>query len=282
VKLWTRPFYQLLPLKMTSLADELDLDPAFDANFGNMGEGAPLTLGDEEEIGYECIDEVNTRRGGRSRRGKSGRGRGRAHASDEDEAEDREHLVLGGANEGFSLADELGGGGGGPTQGIETSLADEFEGDGGEYVVDDNFLKKEQRNDETKARKDQEHYLVSSEILNDSLRMTEDFLAKLKKTSAASHASMSTSLSSSSILVSGAGSDDTSKLEGGAGKVLRQLQDYSRAREDQIRELQDCDRLLRRAFEEGGDWINALADVDDFESEDGKSTTEASYDLACI
>ncbi|UZJ56635.1 hypothetical protein CBS101457_005955 [Exobasidium rhododendri] len=277
---------------MTSLADELDLDPAFDdGKFSNFGGGGPVSY-DEEDSRDGSIDTTPPRgsRRGRGRRvGRRGRGIGSAYASDEEG--ELEPLTLGGPSEGFSLADELEGGDKISDQEKEKSSAGEFDGNDEGNVADVEHLERaDVLGDETKARKDQEYYLVSSETLNDSLRLTDSFLKKLKVASVGKNAEaidlpLPSSKSRSGHFVMETPSNDALTLEERAGKVLKQMQDYSSVREDQIRELQDCDRMLRRAFDEGGDWINALANVDDVESgdnEEGNSTADGDIDLSFI
>jgi hypothetical protein len=252
---------------MTSLADELDFDPAFDdAHLGNHN-GTSLSYEDEQE-GNSSLDQSPVRsRGGRGAR----RGRQRARNSYSSDEQEHRGLPQQSLGEGFSLADELGGGSDQPGTFKGTTLA-EAANDHEEAIPErSTYNNVGIMNEETKARKDREYYLTSSESLNMSLRATQSFLEKLKQTSSipgglAEHGrSMPSSGSSSNLL--GSGLDDTSTLEGRAGQMLKQMREYSNVREDQIRELQECDRVLRRALEEGGDWISALANVDDLEND---------------
>lgn len=254
---------------MASLADELDLDPAFhDASLGIHG-GTSVSFDDREgQESSTSLDQSPIRkRGGRGGRG----GRRGARGSYSSDGSEQYGPPQAGLGEGYSLADELGGGSEQPTITNILYLAGGVVG-GSEYGDEEQLINGGSIDEETKARRDREYYLTSSESLNASLRTTEGFLEKLKLASLAPGIAEKGRLlpsagSASSLFGPGVPSDDTSSLEGKAGNVLKQMREHSSTREEQIRELQECDRMLRRALEDGGDWISALANVDDLEND---------------
>jgi hypothetical protein len=255
---------------MTSLADELDLDPAFNdlsMSQGQRGVGMPMSMDMEEEDGYNddrassSVESSPARTRSRAPFTRRGRAAGRGGNISSDEEDNRASLN----NEaGFSLADELGGHRS-RTNGV--SLADEVN----DSNSNDEELRQPMSNDtiddESRARKDQEHYLISSEILGDSIRQTDAFLNKLRKVADTgantANTTLPSSTSSNSITTGAGGIDDTASIEKTAAGIIRQLRDHTQLREGQVRELQEYDRILRRAFEEGGEYLIALAESEE-------------------
>lgn len=184
--------------------------------------------------------------------------------------------MLAGQNGLGSLADELGGdpGASGPThtgsdgKGTQgASLADEFGDNGAAELASDPA-----RSEEYHARRQQEHHLYVSETLSDSVRQINAFLDKLRRvgdvtaftgmSSQAPRRKDLPSADSSSSLAAGA-KDDTATIEDLAAAIVKHLREQTVARETQVRELQECDRILRRAFEDGGELLTALAEAVD-------------------
>lgn len=270
---------------MTTLADELDLDPAFNdlsMSQGQRGVGMPMSMDMEGDEYDDDDDDDDDRRGSssissspaRTRKrqpfARRGRAAGRGNVSS-DEEEDNNRTSL--KNEaGFSLADELGGHRS-RTNGF--SLADEVNESNDEDLRQP--MSNDSIDDESRTRKDQEHYLISSEILGDSIRQTDAFLNKLRKVADTgtntANTTLPSSTSSNSITSGAAGIDDTASIEKTAAGIVRQLRDHTHLREGQVRELQEYDRILRRAFEEGGEYLIALAETEETSENSGAEFT---------
>ncbi|MCO5589599.1 hypothetical protein L7F22_043567 [Adiantum nelumboides] len=238
---------------MTSLADELDLDPAFNdlsMSQGQRGVGMPMSMDMEEEDGYNderassSVESSPARTRSRAPFARRGRAAGRRGENISSDEEDNRTSLNNEA--GFSLADELGGHRS-RTNGV--SLADE--------VNDSNS---------------------NDEELRDSIRQTDAFLNKLRKVADTGantgNTTLPSSTSSNSITTGAGGIDDTASIEKTAAGIIRQLRDHTQLREGQVRELQEYDRILRRAFEEGGEYLIALA-----ESEEISENPEAEVNI---
>ncbi|PWN91369.1 hypothetical protein FA10DRAFT_65697 [Acaromyces ingoldii] len=262
------------------MADDLDLDPAFDDVGGGMsGHALSMSMADEQMSDQEEV--VSTRRGGRSRRGAGAR----QQASEElSEAPLQEHLQ---DQEGFSLADELAGGAD-PRQTAGDSLGDELNGLSEQLGSSSSAAFAEDTEDrerlvEAKARRDQEHYLVASESLAESVRATEVFLSKLSNISNISASTSSTTTTRAvatatnrrqSETNASAPQEDTSGLEQSAATIVKQLREHTAQREMQVRELREAERVFARGLAEGGDWLNAMGSVDeDWASSETPSVT---------
>ncbi|PWN36064.1 uncharacterized protein FA14DRAFT_160957 [Meira miltonrushii] len=266
---------------MTTLADELDLDPAFNdlsMSQGQRGVGMPMSMDmeEEEEDGYDdrASSSVESSPARTRRRAPFAR-RGRAAAMGGNVSSDEEDNRASLNNDaGFSLADELGGHRQ-RTNGV--SLADEVNDSNSNDEDPRHPTSTDSIDDEARARKDQEHYLVSSEILGDSIRQTDAFLHKLRKVAdtgtTTANTTLPSSTSSNSITSGVAGIDDTASIEKTAAGIVRQLRDHTQLREGQVRELQEYDRILRRAFEEGGEYLIALAESEEISENPGAEVT---------
>ncbi|KDN44745.1 hypothetical protein K437DRAFT_129830 [Tilletiaria anomala UBC 951] len=92
------------------------------------------------------------------------------------------------------------------------------------------------------------------EELEETLRMTDAFLSKLKERNTIRVAQQTSSAS----IVTGTAPDDTGALEINAAAILRLLQDTTKEREAQVRELKEMGIAFARPEAE---WQAALADV---------------------
>lgn len=263
---------------MTSLADELELDPAFnDLNLsqGRRGLGMPMSIDmeEDEDHHHRASSSVESSPVQNRRRAPFAR-RGRAAAMGNVSSDEEDYGPLAKTEAGFSLADEL------KVHGARSngvSLADEGNDQDFNFGNIRQPFSNDTIDDEGRARKDQEHYLISSEIMGDSIRRTDAFLNKLRKiadtgtnSQGITSSTLPTSNSSNSILGGAPGIDDTASIEKTAAGIVRQLRNHTQLREGQVRELQEYDRILRRAFEERGDYLIALADSEEI-SEDSEA-----------
>lgn len=223
---------------MTSLADELDLDPAFDdVEFSN---GVPMSL--EEERPESPIRESMS-------------------SSSTKEYRHRRQQSIDG-NDGFSLADELSKG---PSNVVHQKTPPQMRKD--ETLGGLDSAHYEGFSDSQRTRDNREYFLYASETVAESTRHTNAFLDKLRKVADVRTGSMSTRPSASQNWTS-PDDDDTSNIESTAAAMVKQIHEQVMTREAQVRELQEYDRILRRAFEEGGEYLAALAGVDSISDKD--------------
>lgn len=264
------------------MTDELDLDPAFydiDGSGGGLPGHAMSSMSEEPMSEEEDQQPASAMRGGRSRRGRVVRRQASEELNDDmplqEQQEQQLHLQMQ-EQDGFSLADELAGGGAADMgQRAGDSLGDELNGIYDQHIgtsasTFDPVESTSEENDklvEAKARRDQEHYLVASESLADSVRATENFLSKLNSVSQATSISNTTASSQYRLTrqqENGAvGQEDTSRLEQSAATVVKQLREHTTQREMQVRELREAERVFARGLAEGGDWLNAMGSIDE-------------------
>lgn len=250
---------------MASLADELSLDPDFDdTNADQDRRGVPMSFEEELEV---ALTPGSSPKANRRRKQSARANRGRRGSSES--AEGGVHSRGGMQAEGFSLADELGSSSSFVPQ-VGRKVSHKASYSNGVISNDeDNESSFDSIDQSAQERKNQEHYLASTEILDDSLRHTEDFLIDLQYACTGGAAvargqSLPSAASQSTINGGDYAIAEMGSLEERAASLLKQMREQTSKREEQIRELQECDRILNRAFDEGGDWLVALAHVDDW------------------
>ena len=130
----------------------------------------------------------------------------------------------------------------------------------------------EEQEDKNAARTQAQHDAIREE-LQDTLRTTDVFLAKLRER----RSTKSQSTPASGNVSTDPITEDTATLEANASTLLRQLQDLAQQREGQVREL----REMSIAFAKPGlEWQAALAEVAGYDDEYNLSLERAPEYLA--